>query len=111
MLYLSEKTGKSYKTVKELEADEKELAERESEEKKKSEEKKARAQEVADAYKEYEDLKAKFAKQLDEAYKHWVSLREKFADDYGGYHMTYVRHNDEEPEITFGDFVSKLLNW
>lgn len=112
MLYLSEKTGKSYKTVKELEADEKKLTELESAEQKKKAEKKQRAEEVAKAYKAYEDVKAEYATKLREAYDSWVELRDEFAKDYGGYHMTYVSENGSEPKIEFGDgFEPLFLSW
>lgn len=110
MLYLSEKTGKSYKTVKELEADEKALVAKEEEQKKLSLEKKERADEVGEAYKEYEKLKVKFAKELDEAYGKYEELRDRFAKDYGGYHMTYTCSGDEEPKISFSSLVDCFFN-
>ena len=109
MLYLSEKTGKSYKTVKELEADEKELAKKEAEKERLSAVKKERADEVANSYKEYEELKSKFAKELDEAYRKFIKLRDDFAKDYGGYHMTYTRNGDEDPVFSFSSFVNNLF--
>ena len=110
MLYTSEVTGKTYKTVKELEADEK-LAKEEEEKKSKAlEVKKTRAKEVEDAYLEYQKVKEEAYKQIAEAEKKWVELRDKFAQDYNGYHMTYVNNNGQK-RITFEDLVKSFWTW
>lgn len=110
MLYLSEKTGKSYKTAKELEAAEAELAKAEEEKTKLAEEKKARAKEVEDAYLAYQEVKEKALKEIAEAEAKWVKLRDKFVEDYHGYHMTYTNVNGKK-EIAFGDLVGSFFNW
>ena len=110
MLYLSEKTGMSYKTVKELEAAEKALAEQEAEEKHEAEVKRTRAKEVEDAYLEYENVKEQAFKQIAEAEKKWIELRDKFAETYGGYHMTYVNDNGKK-QVTFDDLVRSFFNF
>lgn len=109
MLYTSEVTGKSYKTVKELEADEK-LAKEEEEKKSKAlEVKKTRAKEVEDAYLEYQKVKEDAYSKIVEAEKKWIELRDKFAEDYHGYHMTYVNNNGEK-KVTFSDLVNKFFS-
>ena len=110
MLYTSEVTGKSYKTVKELEADEK-LAKEEQEKKEKAlEVKKTRAKEVEDAYLEYQKVKEEAYNKIAEAEKKWVELRDKFAQDYNGYHMTYVNNNGQK-RIIFNDLVNNFFSW
>ena len=108
MLYTSEVTGKTYKSVKELEADEKAFKEAESLKAQKVEEKKARAKEVEEAYLHYEEVKRKAYSEISEAEQKWVELRNKFAQDYGGYHMTYTNNNGET-QISFGDIVMSHL--
>lgn len=110
MLYTSEVTGKSYKTVKELEVAEAEVKKAEEEKTKKSEEKKTRADEVKAAYEHYLDVKAKAVKEIQEAEEAYESLRDKFAKDYGGYHMTYTNINGKK-EVTFSDLINNLLSW
>lgn len=110
MLYLSEKTGMSYKTVKELEEAEKALAEQEAEKTKLADIKKARAKEVEDAYLEYENVKEQAFKQIADAEKKWIELRDKFAETYGGYHMTYVNDNGKK-QVTFDDLVRSFFNF
>jgi len=108
MLYTSEVTGKTYKTVEELEADEK-LAKEEEENKAKAlEVKKTRAKEVEDAYLEYQKVKEEAYNQIAQAEKKWIELRDKFAQDYGGYHMTYSNVNGDR-QITFYDLVNSFF--
>lgn len=110
MLYTSEVTGKSYKTVEELEAAEAEAKKAEEEKTKKSEEKKARADEVKAAYEEYLKVKEEALESIRKAEKHYEELRDKFAEDYGGYHMTYVNDNGKK-SITFSDVLESLFRW
>jgi hypothetical protein len=110
MLYLSEKTGKSYKTVKELEAAEAELTKAEEEKTKLAEEKRARAQEVEEAYLEYQKVKEECFNTIADAERKWLSLRDKFAEDYHGYHMTYINNNGKK-EVSFSDLLDSFFNW
>ena len=110
MLYTSEVTGKSYKTVKELEAAEAEFKKAEEEKAKLVEVKKTRAKEVEDAYLELEKVKEEAYSKIAEAEKKWIELRDKFAQDYNGYHMTYVNNNGQK-RITFDDLVNNFFNW
>jgi hypothetical protein len=110
MLYTSEMTGKSYKTVKELEDDEAKAKEAQAEKAKKSEEKKARAEEVQAAYEEYLKVREDALKSIRDAEEKYDELRSKFADDYGGYHMTYINDNGHR-SVTFGDIVDTLFSW
>lgn len=96
MLFTSEVTGKSYKTVEELEAAEKKVA---AEKEKAENAKKAKQAELvslnetASAYlklveankKIREDLKAK----EDAAYEKYQAELDKFAEKHNGYHLTY----------------------
>ena len=110
MLYTSEVTGKSYKTVKELEADEK-LAKEEEEKKSKAlEVKKTRAKEVENAYLELQKVREEAYSKIAEAEKKYLELRDAFAKDYNGYHMTYVNNNGQK-RITFEDLVNSFWNW
>ena len=108
MLYTSEVTGKSYKTVKELEAAEKEYKEEAEKKLQLVEEKKARAKEVEDAFLEYQKVKEEAYSKIAEAENKWIELRDKFAKDYHGYHMTYVNNNGEK-EVSFGDLL--VFDW
>ena len=108
MLYTSEVTGKSYKTVEELEAAEAEVKKAEEEKKALADEKKSRAKEVEDAYLAYQEVKEKAFKEIAEAEKKWVELRDKFSEDYHGYHMTYSNINGKK-EVTFSDIVNSLF--
>lgn len=113
MLYLSEKTGKTYKTVEELQAAEAELEKAEAEKAKVVEAKRARAKEVEEAYLEYQKVLEEASAKVAEAEKKWVELRNKFAEDYNGYHMTYVNNNGKKT-VTVGellDVMNKLSNW
>jgi len=110
MLYLSEKTGKSYKTVEELETAEKELVEQEAKKAELVEVKKTRAKEVEEAYLNYQNVKEECYKKVAEAEKKWLELRDKFAEDYHGYHMTYVNNNGKK-EISFSDLLDSFFRW
>ena len=108
MLYTSEKTNKSYKTVEELEAAEKEFDKAEEEKKALVEVKKTRAKEVQDAYEAYLNVRKEAYKSISEAEKKYIELRNKFAKDYNGYHYTYINDNGKE-SITFGDLVDSFF--
>lgn len=110
MLYTSEVTGKSYKTVKELEAAEAEAKKAEEEKKALVEVKKTRAKEVEDAYLEYQKVREEAYQKISEAEKKWLNLRDKFAEDYHGYHMTYSNINGKE-EVSFSDLLDCFFNW
>lgn len=110
MLYLSEKTGKSYKTVEELETAEKELAEQEAKKAELVEVKKTRAKEVEEAYLNYQNVKEECYNKVAEAEKKWLELRDKFAEDYHGYHMTYTNNNGKK-EISFSDLLDSFFTW
>ena len=108
MLYTSEKTNKSYKTVEELEVAEKEFDKAEAEKKALTEVKKSRAEEVQKAYEEYLQIKNDCFKQIREAEQKYVDLRNKFAEDYNGYHYTYINDNGKEI-ISFGDLLESFF--
>lgn len=113
MLYLSEKTGKTYKTVEELQTAELEFDKAAAEKAKLMEEKRARAKEVEEAYLEYQKVIEESTAKMAAAEKKWVELRNKFAEDYNGYHMTYVNNNGKKT-VTVGellDVMNKLSNW
>ena len=110
MLYTSEVTGKSYKTVEELEKEEAAAKKAEEEKLALVEAKKSRAKEVEDAYLAYQDVKEKAIKEIAEAEKKWIELRDKFAEDYHGYHMTYSNINGKK-EISFSGIIDSLFNW
>ena len=109
MLYTSEVTGKSYKTVKELEDAEKAAKKEEEEKEKLLAVKKERAKEVEDAYLHYQKVKEEAIRAIGEAEETWLKLRDEFAKDYHGYHMTYTNVNGKE-EISFGDIVNAFFN-
>lgn len=108
MLYTSELTGKSYKTIEELEKAEAELAAEKAAKEKLSAEKAARANEVTAAYEEYLAVREKAFAEIAQAEKKWTDLRDKFAEDYNGYHMTYKVENGKR-SVTFGDLVEAVL--
>lgn len=113
MLYTSELTGKSYKTVKELEAAEKEFNKAHEAELKAKEEKKTAAEAVkkaikarikaeiaskkakAEAYKVYLEACDKADKTITEAKKAEKEQLSLFCDKYGSFHDT----------ITIGDII------
>lgn len=81
MKILSEKTNKTYATIPECLAAEKEYDEKVAKEKEKQEKlsaaRKERANEIEQAYKASAD-----------AYKHYQDLLDAFVKDYGSFHMT-----------------------
>lgn len=93
MKILSEKTGKTYATVDECIAAEKEFDDALEAEKKKKEElasnRKARATEVEEAY-----------KAISVAKKNYYKVLQNFIKDYGSFHMT-LNTGDDNP---FDDF-------
>lgn len=110
MLYTSELTGKSYKTVKELEKAELEYKEEAEKKLAETELKKTRAKEVEEAYLHYQKVKEDAYKAIAEAEEVWIKLRDEFAKDYHGYHMTYSNVNGQK-QITFNDIVNHFFNW
>ena len=107
MLYTSEVTGKSYKTVEELEKAEALVAEEKAAKEKLVAEKTERANEVKAAYEEYLKIKEECVLKVSEAEKRYTDLRDKFAQDYNGYHMTYTVSNGKKT-VTFGELVNAL---
>ena len=87
MRYISDKTGKVYKTAEDCLAAEKafdaEQAEKELAKKQKEETRAKRAKEVEDEYKAYADAR-----------KSYNDLVAKFVKDYGSFHMTLKNDND-----------------
>ena len=108
MLYTSELTGKSYKTVEELTEAENAYRKANEEKMKALDEKKKRAEEVKLAYEDYLNVKRKAAEMVAEAEKKYYELRAQFAKDYNGYHMTYINTNGKE-EVTFGDLLDLMF--
>lgn len=93
MKILSEKTGKTYATVDECMAAEKEFDDALEAEKKKKEElannRKARATEVEEAY-----------KAIGAAKKNYYQVLHNFINDYGSFHMT-LNTGDDNPFDNF----------
>ena len=94
MIYVSELTGKRYKTAEECEKAD--LAYQQAQEK---------AKQAAEAA---ASERSKDAKALEETYKELVAVREKyskqldaFIDKYGSYHMTYNRNSADDLLETF----------
>ena len=109
MLYTSEITGKSYKTVKELEEAEKLVKQAEEEKSKLLATKRDRAKKVEEAYLNYQKIKTEKLQEIAKAEEEWITLRNEFAKDFGGYHMTYTNMNGKE-EISFGDIVNAFFH-
>ena len=99
MKFLSEKTGKEYKTVEECLAAEKEFDEAVAKEKARKEnltkERKERANEVEEAY-----------KAVLEAQKAYKAKLDAFVKDYGSFHMT-LRTGEGNPF----DLFDRLLTF
>ena len=108
MLYTSELNGKSYKTIKELEAAEAEIKKQEQEKAALAEVKKTRAKEVQTAYEEYLAVRKEAYSKIAEAEKKYLALRDSFAKDYKGYHCTYTYHDGRE-DVTFEDLVQAII--
>lgn len=106
MLYTSEVTGKSYKTVEELESAEAEFKKQEEEKKALVEVKRTRAKEVQDAYDNYFKVRNEAFEKIKEAETKLNELKNKFIEDYGSFHMTYTNNNGNE-NLVFGD----LFDW
>lgn len=100
MKIISEKTGKTYATVDECMAAEKEFDEALEAEKKKKEElasnRKARATEVEEAY-----------KAISAAKKNYYKVLQNFIKDYGSFHMT-LNTGEDNP---FDDFDKIFDFW
>lgn len=108
MLYTSEKTGKSYKTVDDLSKAEKCYDTAHASEIKKSEEKKARAQEISDAWKDVLEARKQAQDILKKADEKYDALKEAFIRDYGSYHLSYYNDGGKK-EITVDDIIGDLL--
>lgn len=96
MLYTSEMTGKSYKTVEELEAAEKELSDKKAAEEKEKADKKAELAGIKEAATNYLKLveannkaRADLKSKEEDAYSKYKEELDKFAAKHNGYHLTY----------------------
>lgn len=96
MLFTSEVTGKTYKTVEELEAAEKKVAAEKAKAEAEKEAKKAELDALNEAASAYlalvaEDNKARAEMKVfeEEAYKRYQAELDKFAEKHNGYHLTY----------------------
>lgn len=101
MLFTSEITGKSYKTVEELEMAEKQVAEAKAKadaEKAAKTKELASLNEAANAYLALVNSNAKIRANLDEeeraAYNKYKAELNKFAEAHNGYHLTYKKNGD-----------------
>lgn len=108
ILYHSNLLNKNFDNYEDLVNAEEEFETKNAEKLRLTEEKKARAEEVQNAFLEYQQAQEKAFKEISEAEKKWVSLREKFAKDYNGYHMTYSNNNGKKI-ITFGDLFDDFF--
>ena len=115
MLYTSEMTGKSYKTVEELKAAENAVVSKKAAEEKEKADKKAELAGIKDAATNYlklveannkarADLKAK----EEEAYSKYKEELDKFAAKHNGYHLTY-RIDGDNVEFEIEENHSKNL--
>ena len=75
MLYTSEITGKTYKTVEELEKDEREFLSAE-------EEQEDRADEVREAFQDLCDTMARAMENIQEDYDYFMDIVKKYEGDY-----------------------------
>lgn len=96
MLFTSEVTGKTYKTVEELEAAEKKVAAEQAKAEAEKEAKKAELvtlNETASAYlalvEENKKARAKMKEAEEAAYEKYQAELDKFAEKHNGYHLTY----------------------
>lgn len=108
MLYTSEKTGKSYKTVDDLNKAEADFEDSQALESKKLDEKKTRAQEIKDAWKGVLDARKQAQDILKKADDKYDALKDAFVKDYGSYHMSYYSDDDKD-EITVDDIIGDML--
>ena len=115
MLYTSEMTGKSYKTVEELKAAENAVVSKKAAEETEKADKKAELAGIKDAATNYlklveannkarADLKAK----EEEAYSKYKEELDKFAAKHNGYHLTY-RIDGDNVEFEIEENHSKNL--
>lgn len=100
MKIMSEKTNKTYATVEECLAAEKEfdeaVAKKKEEAEKLNKTRKNRANEVEEAYKTAQD-----------AYQHYRDLLDTFVKDYGSFHMT-VHTGNLNPFDSFSHFFNNF---
>ena len=108
--FYSKVLNKAFDSLDELKEAEKKHAEEEAEKQNLTATKKARANEVEEAYKAYQQTKEKAYKEISEAENKYLTLRDKFAKDFNGYHMTYVVDNAGKHVVTFGDLINDFLS-
>lgn len=100
MLYTSEKTNKSYKTIPELEAAEAEYDKKQEQINKAKIERSEAAKKVEEALKAVDTAKAAAEKALKD-----------FNNKYGAYHRSYIIDKDKlETDNAFVDLVNSLFN-
>lgn len=97
-LYLSELLNKTFETVEELEAAEKEYNDKKAEKEALKAERKRRAEEVEEAY-----------KKKIEAAKEYNEILKKFLEDYKSYHFTYTKGNINNTPL-FDEVLTKFFN-
>lgn len=108
MKYYSEKLKKMFETEEALVKEEKELEAKKAEEVKKSEEKRKRAEEVEDAYRNYQTVKHEAFNSIKEAENKFLELKEKFIEDYHSFHMSYYKDGDTE-QVSVGEILDSVL--
>lgn len=118
MLYTSEVTGKSYKTVKELEAAEVEFNKAHEAELKAKEERKVAATEVEKAYTAVLNARKEAKAIVDKANKEasdlirkseldYQKLKDEFIKKFGSYHVSYTNNNGKEV-VTVSDLFDSF---
>lgn len=115
MLYTSEMTGKSYKTVEELKAAENAVVSKKEAEEKEKADKKAELADIKDAATNYLKLveannkaRADLKSKEEEAYSKYKEELDKFAAKHHGYHLTY-RIDGDNVEFEIEENHSKNL--
>lgn len=115
MLYTSEMTGKSYKTVEELKAAENAVISKKAAEEKEKADKKAELAGIKSAATSYLKLveannkaRADLKSKEEEAYSKYKEELDKFAAKHNGYHLTY-RIDGDNVEFEIEENRSKNL--
>lgn len=115
MLYTSEVTGKSYKTVEELKTAEKAVVDKKALEEKEKADKKAELAGIKEAATNYLRLveannkaRANLKSNEEKAYSKYKEELDKFATKHNGYHLTY-RIDGDNVEFEIEENHSKNL--
>ncbi len=108
MLYTSEVTGMSYKTVKELEEAEAKAKAEEEAKKKLSDEKRERAKEIEEAKKHLLEVRKQAREMIREADDKYNELVNKFIEDYHSYHESTCEQNGESV-VTVGELLDSFF--